>query len=293
LHFGSLVAALVSFLRARQAGGKWLLRIEDLDPPRQPPEAVDQILTALRAHHLEWDEQVTFQGQRTPLYHDAVQVLAESGLLYECTCSRSAILEAGAREVDPELGPIYPGTCKSRPRIPGSPAALRIRVPPLKVSYSDLLQGYQVQHLSEESGDFVIRRKDGLHAYNLAVVVDDAAQGVTEVVRGTDLLSQTPRQIYLQQSLGLSIPRYLHFPVAVSESGQKLSKQSGACAVRPGLASENLAAALEFLGLDPPLELAREPAPVVLEWGLRHFDPMTLAGVLSKPVPIMGGLSDD
>lgn len=293
LHFGSLIAALFGFLRARQLGGRWLLRIEDLDPPRQPEGAVGQILETLQAYGLDWDGPVTYQSRRTSLYDDAMRILAASKLIYPCTCSRSNILDAGAREFDPELGPVYPGTCRSGPGFPDQPAARRIRAPDLEISFSDGLQGRRTQNLAQQSGDFIIRRKDGLYAYNLAVVVDDAMQGITEVARGTDLLSQTPRQIYLQRSLELPTPEYLHFPVAVSSQGQKLSKQTGAGGVRSDRVGENLVAALEFLGLEPPSELASESGRVILDWGLSNFDPSPLAGVLSKPAPIMGGLGAD
>lgn len=289
LHFGSLVAALFSYLRARQAGGRWLVRIEDLDPPRQPADSVRQILAALTAHGLVWDEPLTFQSQRSRMYDQAIDALRLAGLTYQCTCSRSDIQQAGAIEAEPGMGSVYPGTCRARRLAPDEAGATRVRVPDEEISFEDALQGEVRQALLTQSGDFIIRRRDGLYSYNLAVAVDDAEQGITEVARGTDLLMQTPRQIFLQRALGAPQPRYLHFPVAVDRLGQKLSKQTGALPLDPAKAGRNLILALTFLGAEVPPGLANAPAANLLEWATGQFDPVLLAGQRAKPAPLTGG----
>ena len=231
LHFGSLVAAVASFLDARAAGGRWLVRIEDVDTTRTVPGAADDILRTLRALGLEWDGEVAVQSERTARYEAALQRLRALGLTYACKCSRKELADSGLQGVD---GTIYPGTCREL-RLPFGPhLAERFRAP-------------------GDVGDFVLKRRDGLHAYQLAVVVDDADQGVTDVVRGADLLWSTPRQAALQRALGLATPRYLHVPVATNERGEKLSKQTRAPAIDPARAAEALAGALAFLG-QPPAE---------------------------------------
>jgi len=284
---------LFSYLRARQAGGRWLVRIEDLDPPRQAADSVQQILNALTAHGLVWDEPITFQSQRSEMYDQAIDHLRLAGLTYRCTCSRSDILQAGAIEAKPGMGAVYPGTCRARGIGPGEIAATRVRVTEEEITFTDALQGQVCLSLHAQSGDFVIRRRDGLYAYNLAVAVDDAEQGITEVARGTDLLLQTPRQIFLQRSLGLPQPQYLHFPVAVDASGQKLSKQSGAPPLDPGKAGMNLAMALVFLGMDVPPTLVSAPVAQLLDWSTGNFDPVLLSGQLARPASLTGGHTPD
>lgn len=252
LHFGSLVAAAASWLDARAAGGRWLVRIEDLDRPRVQPGAADEILRTLEALGLRWDGEVLRQSRREALYRDALERLRAH--TYWCGCSRREIADSslglavdGAR--------IYPGTCRAGLAADRRARALRVRVPEGVVRFFDRVQGEQAQQLARDVGDFVLYRADGLFAYQLAVVVDDAAQGVTDVVRGADLLDSTARQIHLQRLLGVPTPRYLHVPVAVNARGEKLSKQTGAPPVDPRRPAETLAAALAFLGQPPAATL--------------------------------------
>jgi glutamyl-Q tRNA(Asp) synthetase len=261
LHFGSLVAALASWLDARRAGGQWLLRMEDLDRPRVVPGAADGILRQLEALGLAWDGAVLHQSARLDLYEDALRRLAPR--TYPCGCTRKE-LEDSALAIDGSR--IYPGTCRVS-LAPGKTArALRLRTDDAPIRFVDRVQGDIAQSVESEVGDFVLRRADGLHAYQLAVVVDDAAQGVTDVVRGADLLDSTARQIFLQRALGAPTPRYLHVPVATNEAGEKLSKQTAAAAVGPA----DVPAALRFLGM--PAAPALSPLEL-LGWATAHWDP--------------------
>lgn len=268
LHFGSLVAAVGSYLRARRAGGRWLLRIEDLDPPRESPEAAAQILRALERYGMGWDGEVVYQSRRHGAYEAALEHLGEQGAVYACDCSRRT-LRASAR-MGP-YGPVYPGTCARRPRPPPGRHALRVRTDDRPVAFVDALQGARRQRLRSEVGDYVVRRADGLHAYQLAVVIDDAWQGITEVVRGADLLDSTARQIHLQRLLALPTPGYLHLPVAVDAAGEKLSKQTGAAPLPERGRAAMLVRALRFLGQDCPRDLARATPARVWEWALEHW----------------------
>ncbi len=228
LHPGSLVAALASWLDARAHGGVWIVRIEDIDPPREVAGASADILATLARFGLESDEAVLFQSERSAVYQAALERLIAVGAVYGCACSRREIeLEAARLGLAPG---IYPGTCRGGTR-GRPPRALRLRVPATAVAFVDRAVGRYQQALATEVGDFVVRRADGLWAYQLAVVVDDAAQGITHVVRGADLLDNTPRQIHLQRTLGVPTPAYLHLPVLTNERGEKLSKQTGARAL--------------------------------------------------------------
>ncbi|MFP4243857.1 MAG: tRNA glutamyl-Q(34) synthetase GluQRS [Ectothiorhodospira sp.] len=249
LHAGSLVAAVASWLDARAHGGIWRVRIEDLDPPREAPGAADAILRTLEAHALHWDGEVLFQHTRQGAYGVAMETLRSRGQAYDCGCTRREIAAVAAR--GPE-GPVYPGTCRGGLSPGKTPRALRVRTHDTPIVFTDRLQGALSHRLETETGDFVIRRADGLTAYQLAVVVDDAHQGVTHVVRGVDLIRSTPRQIHLQRLLGLPTPTYLHHPVILDTDGRKLSKQTHAPPVDDAHPAENLAAALAFLGLPPP-----------------------------------------
>ncbi len=260
LHFGSLVAAAASWLDARAAGGQWLVRIEDLDAPRVQRGAAEEILERLRALRLYWDGEPQYQSSRLPLYEKALLRLRAH--TYACACSRREIADSSLG-LAADGAQIYPGTCRSG--IAGGRAArsLRVRTGADDIRFLDRLQGEQEQSLEKEVGDFIVWREPGQFAYQLAVVVDDAEQGVTDVVRGADLLDSTPRQIWLQRLLGYREPRYLHVPVAVNEAGEKLSKQTGAA---PADASM-WRAALAFLGQpqnDDPAEAARawDPARI-------------------------------
>jgi glutamyl-Q tRNA(Asp) synthetase len=261
LHFGSLVAGLASWLDAKCAGGRWLLRMEDLDRPRVMPGAGDQILRQLEEIGLAWDGPVVHQSARLELYEDAIRKI--SAHTYPCACTRKE-LEDSALAIDGSR--IYPGTCRNG-LTPGKTArALRVRTDDEAVVFTDRVQGRISQAVESEVGDFVLRRADGLHAYQLAVVVDDAAQGVTDVVRGADLLDSTARQIFLQRLLGATTPRYLHVPVATNAAGEKLSKQTAAAAAGP----DEVPAALRFLGLQPPSGIA--PGEL-LAWAAEHWEP--------------------
>ncbi len=268
LHFGSLVAALASCLDARAAGGEWLVRMEDVDRSREVPGAADQILRALEAFGFEWDGPVMYQQHRDEAYGAALERLLAAGHAFPCACTRRE-LETGAPP-GPQ-GRIYPGTCREG-LPPGREArAVRVRVDGAAVRFEDRLLGPQGQDLAAEVGDFVVRRGDGLFAYQLAVVVDDAAQGITDVVRGSDLLGSTPRQIHLQRLLGLPTPRYLHLPVAVDARGVKLSKQTGAPPVDARQPLPALCAALRFLGHAPPREACTGSLNDFWRWAIGHW----------------------
>ncbi|MGE5640602.1 MAG: tRNA glutamyl-Q(34) synthetase GluQRS [Clostridia bacterium] len=241
LHFGSLVAALAGWLDARAAGGKWLVRIEDLDGPRVVPGAAEQILETLALLGLHWDGEPVFQSRRLSLYENALSKIRDK--TYWCGCSRSEIADSSVG-VAADGARIYPGTCRDGMKPGATRRALRFRAPAETVRFDDRVQGEHEEDVAHEVGDFVLQRADGTIAYQLAVVVDDAAQGVTDVVRGADLLGSTARQIVLQRALALPRPRYLHVPAAVNAAGEKLSKQTGA----PAAGISMLEHALAFLG---------------------------------------------
>jgi glutamyl-Q tRNA(Asp) synthetase len=279
LHHGSLLAALGSYLRARSLGGHWLLRIEDLDTPRVVAGAADTMLRTLEHFGFEWDGPVLWQSQRTARYASAIDALVAQDSVYPCSCSRRE-LAAAARvsDVDANDEPYYPGNCRNGPRRAGVALALRFRAADRDLSFTDGLQGACRHNVGREAGDFVVRRRDGLHAYQLAVVVDDAEQGITEVVRGCDLLSSTPRQLLLQEALGLRRPDYLHLPLLVEADGRKLAKSRHSVAVSAADASVQLHSVLSWLGQAPPAELAQAMPSEVLSWGIRNWDLTPLQG---------------
>lgn len=272
LHFGSLVAALASWLDARAAGGRWLVRMEDLDPPREVAGAQAAILKTLESYGLQWDGEVVHQSLRHDAYQQVIDRLLAQGLAYACTCSR--------KQLEPYQG-IYPGTCRNAGHATQD-AAIRLRVPELLYRFQDRVQGAYSQHLGRESGDFVIRRRDGLYAYQLAVVLDDASQGVTDIVRGADLLDSTPRHLYLQELLGLSQPRYLHVPLIIQPDGHKLGKSYRSPPLDPDQAAALLVRALRALGQRPEADLADGSVEDVLLWGVAHWDSSAIA-----PVPTL------
>lgn len=248
LHFGSLVAALGSCLDARSNNGVWLLRMEDIDPPREKPGAADSILATLERFGFEWDEAVLYQSSRIEAYIEAANHLVADGLAYRCSCSRKEIQASGLKGSE---GTIYPGTCRSGFDASRDVKTLRVVTCAEETSFSDQVHNLFKQNLQQDVGDFVVRRADGLYAYQLAVVVDDAFQNITHVVRGSDLLLSTPRQVYLQQLLGLPLPKYAHLPLVMGEDGKKLSKQNMAWPVDETHPVETLLKAAEFLGQIP------------------------------------------
>lgn len=282
LHFGSLITALGSYLCARHVGGEWRLRIEDLDPPRELVGAADAILRTLETHGLEWDGSVLYQSRRAEAYEAALARLWAGGWLYECSCTRSDIARFARQG---PFGPIYPGRCRQGPRSRRKPYALRVLTHPRDIAFDDRLQGTQVQCLTETAGDFVVRRADGLYAYQLAVVVDDATQGITDIVRGADLLDSTPRQIHLQQLLGYPTASYLHLPVAVNAAGEKLSKQTHAPPLDSQQAGDNLWQALCFLSQQPPPELRRASPRELLAWAVSEWRVTAVAPRRSITLP--------
>jgi glutamyl-Q tRNA(Asp) synthetase len=262
LHFGSLLAAAGSWIFARAAGGRWLLRIEDLDRPRVVPGSADELMAALERYGLEWDGTPMWQSQRTAAYESALARLRESGQVYDCGCSRADLQRApSAAAGDPADDRIYPGTCRHGIPEGRVPRAVRFRVPHGVISFDDLVCGSVAEEVAKSTGDFVVRRADGLFAYQLAVVVDDAEQGVTQVVRGADLLTSTPRQIALQRALSLSTPQYGHLPLIVTTGGAKLGKRDGALPL-PTLDEARVRAtlldALRILGVDAEGDSPRE-----------------------------------
>ncbi len=326
LHFGSLVAAVGSYLDAKHHHGTWLVRMEDLDTPRCVPGAADDILRTLEAFGLHSDEPVIYQSRRTAAYDETLHQLQASGAVYPCCCTRKEIADSALNGIE---GPVYPGTCRH-----GIPAgregrAWRVRtdIPsrhsgagrnpaiqnafdlnPLdsglrrnddllsmggEIEFDDALQGRIAQHLESEIGDFVVKRADGLFAYQLAVVVDDAFQGITHIVRGADLLASTPRQIHLQRLLGFPSPHYMHLPVAVNEAGEKLSKQTLAAPVDGSQAVATLLRVLEFLRQRPPANLAGSDVRTVLDWAIQNWDATKLRGVQTLPasaIPAQAGI---
>ena len=273
LHFGSLVAALASYLDARSVGGRWLMRMEDLDPPREEPGAQAAILKALESYGFEWDGEVVRQSDRHDAYAEVLNRLFNQGLAYACTCSR--------KQLEPYHG-IYPGFCRNAGHNTKD-AAIRLRVPELEYHFIDRVQGEYRQHLGREVGDFVIRRRDGLYAYQLAVVLDDAWQGITDIVRGADLLDSTPRQLYLQELLGLPQPRYLHIPLITQPDGHKLGKSYRSPPLTEDQATPLLLRALRALGHNPGAELAYATPREVLNWGIAHWDAMLIPRTLNLP----------
>ena len=283
LHYGSLVAALASWLDARAAGGRWLVRIEDLDQPRSRAEMSDAILRQLEGFALEWDGPVVYQSSRLDRYEAALATLQRGGHTYWCGCTRKEIEDSATRfdGAGPTPNRVYPGTCRNGIRPGGKARAVRVRTDREAIHFVDRAHGEISQALEREVGDFVVCRADGVHAYQLAVVVDDAEQGVTDVVRGADLLASTPRQMLLQRLLGYATPRYLHLPVAVDAAGVKLSKQSGAKALPAARPADALRAALEFLGLGgaPAAERPRD----ILLWARERWSVHRLPAAQAAP----------
>jgi glutamyl-Q tRNA(Asp) synthetase len=268
LHFGSLVAAVASCLEARRAGGEWLVRIEDLDPPREAAGAADDILRTLERSGFEWDGEPVYQSRRHEAYAEALERLRLGGALYACACTRREIADSSLEGVE---GPVYPGTCRDGPLAGRRARAWRVVTGDEPLAFDDAWQGRIERHLGRDYGDFVVRRADGFFAYQLAVVVDDAEQGVTHVVRGADLLESTPRQIHLQRLLALPTPSYAHLPVVVNERGEKLSKQTFAAPLDDRAPGKALWQALAYLGQDPPRDLHGAPPAELWRWARANW----------------------
>lgn len=266
LHLGSLVAALASFLDARANDGLWLLRVEDLDPPRESKQAAAQILSTLEILGLHWDGPTLWQSDRLESYECALIELQAKNLIFECVCNRA------------KASGVYKGYCRNKVHSGTAATSRRLKVADQTIRFDDLFQGEYAQNLAKEVGDFVVKRKDGLFAYQLAVVVDDAFQAVTHVIRGHDLLSSTTRQIFLQQVLGFDTPHYGHHPVVVNDDGNKLSKQTHAAPVDVGAPQLALLQALTLLRQSPPRQLAASGVFDIISWATSHWDPTRLVG---------------
>jgi glutamyl-Q tRNA(Asp) synthetase len=269
LHFGSLVAAVGSYLQARSQDGEWLVRMEDLDPPREMAGAADDILRTLERYGFEWDGPMLYQSSRHEAYRHHIEELRHTGLAYPCHCSRKAITEHQTR-----LGGnpwVYPGLCRGKTSHSAN-HAIRVNTENSgEIRFHDAIQGENIQHIEQEVGDFVIHRADGLYAYQLAVVIDDAEQVITEIMRGSDLLDSTARQIFLQQQFGFDTPDYIHLPVAVNSDGEKLSKQTHAPPINRETPIPALWQALEFLGQSPLPELKESDLESLWKWAVQNW----------------------
>jgi glutamyl-Q tRNA(Asp) synthetase len=285
LHLGSLLAAVASFLAARQRAGQWLVRIEDIDPLREMPGAASEILRVLDRYDLHWDGSVLYQSTRLEAYRQAADSLIADGLAYYCACSRAEIRQANLTQAADSR---YPGTCRDRGLAPGN-TAIRVRAPARAVSFVDLAQGAQLQSIDADSGDYVIFRRDGLPAYHLAVVVDDAFQSVTDIVRGSDLLGCTAQHLHLQSLLQLDSPRYTHVPVLIDSLGQKLSKQTGAAPVATEQADAVAFRILRCLGFAPPADLRGARPETLWSWAASRWDASRYGGQLEMPVSASDG----
>jgi len=276
LHFGSLVSALASYLDAHRHRGQWLVRMEDLDPPREQPGAAAAILQSLEDHGLQWDGSVAYQSQRLELYAEYLARLNREGFTYPCDCTRQDLAK---------MGGIYNGRCRTRKVDTSHPHALRLKLYDLpgahsdRLIFNDLIQGPQQQNLRSEAGDQILKRKDGLFAYQLAVVVDDIEQQISHIIRGSDLLEVTARQIFLYQLLQANVPQFGHVTLVTHSSGQKLSKQNFAPSLISATAGINLWHALAFLGQNPPTELLKAQPQELLEWGKYHWQLRNIHGL--------------
>lgn len=281
LHMGSLLAALASFLDARSQQGKWLIRIEDLDPPREQAGATDSILRSLEAHGLLHDGDICFQSQRHERYLEVLEQLLKLDAIFPCQCSRQKLAVNKG---------IHNGRCHSgKVELPSPGWAWRAAIQAINLQFEDGLKGSQEQALAEEVGDFVLLRKDGLFAYQLAVVVDDIDFNISHIVRGEDLLDSTARQIYLYKLLNRDSIKYFHLPLIMNSQGQKLSKQNHAPAIQSKQASENIYYCLQLLGQKPKAELKGAPCEELLQWGIDHWN----LGNIPDSLPEQASLSDD
>lgn len=271
LHLGSLYTALAGFLDARKHNGQWLLRIDDLDTPRNVFGAVESIIHDLESFGLHWDQQIFYQSQSLHHYHSGIDQLLNGQQLYPCTCTRKSLAEATLN--NPHT---YPGFCRNKRIAQNEPHALRIKTYDATLSFHDQLQGDVSQDLSKDPGDFIVKRKDRIIAYQFAVVIDDFQQHITRVVRGYDLLDSTPRQLFIQQLLSYSSPEYMHVPVIVDQHGTKLSKQTHAEAVNTEKPAETLFLLLTLLKQNPPDNLRKATVADILDWAVAHWNPQKL-----------------
>ena len=272
LHFGSLVAALASYLDAHANNGQWLVRMEDIDPPREQPGAASLILKTLETYGMYWHGSVLYQSDRTGIYQIILDDMLAKGQLYPCTCTRKKL--AGNNGV-------YPGYCRNKTTIPDELFSLRLKCPAKEFSFDDRIQGRQTFSLGK-LGDFILKRKDGLYAYQLAVCADDEFQNVTHIVRGFDLIDSTPRQLHLQNVLGYRHPVYAHIPVITLADGNKLSKQNHAPAIPVDEPRPALVQALKALGMSPDKDLQSSSIEDILKWGISHWQ--------LKAIPAKGGI---
>jgi glutamyl-Q tRNA(Asp) synthetase len=284
LHFGSLVAALGSALDARCRGGRWLVRIEDADTPRAVPGIAEGMLATLERFGFEWDGEILWQSRRAGIYAAALERLKTGGHVFPCACSRRDLAEVPDSALARDGSQRYPGTCRDGLPPGATPRAWRVRAGEI-IRFEDAVQGLQEENLVRDVGDYVVFRADGMFAYQLAVVVDDAEQGVTHVVRGADLLGSTARQIHLQTLLGLPIPAYAHLPAATNAAGEKLSKQTLARAIDEDSPSRMLTAALGFLGQSPPDKLNGASVREVWAWALGNWEMARVPRVLQWCAP--------
>jgi len=284
LHFGSLLAAVASYLQARSQSGAWLLRIDDIDPPREISGAADDIIATLDSHGFEWDEPILWQSRRLDYYRSRTNSLLADDLAFRCTCSRQDVRASGNHG---RSGPIYPGNCRNKQltSIDAPAAAIRARAGGGHVRFEDAARGAQERLAQRDYGDFIVQRRDGLPAYNMASVADDAAQGITEVVRGVDLLESTAIQIRLQQMLNYPTPAYMHLPLALNSAGQKLSKQNSALSVSTLDRSYNILNCLSFLEQNPPAELKGAGLAKVWDWGIQNWDRTALIALGDQEAP--------
>lgn len=276
LHFGSLLAALASFLDARAHEGEWLLRIEDLDPPREQPGVKEQFPLLLETYGLYWDGELSLQSERLEFYAPVLQELLDSQNAYRCSCSRKEIVQRCENLV-------YDQHCLMHPPEADANTAIRIKSNGTLISFRDIIQGPHAYNLTS-TGDFVVFRRDGFYSYQLAVTIDDYLQGITHIVRGSDLLDETAKQIHLQQLLGYPTPAYAHIPVATNSEGQKLSKQTFAPALDTTDPIPVLFKALQFLDQEPPRELLYASRDELLEWAITNWDIRKIKPTLSKPL---------
>ena len=277
VRFGTLVAAVGSYLQAKTSNGDWLLRIDDVDTTRKVEGSDVAIIRTLEAFGFQWSGEILYQTQMIDAYEAALDKLIEQSLVFPCLCSRKQLHESGA-------GNIYPVTCRLRKLPEAEEHSLRLIAEDVTITFNDIVMGKQSQNIKSECGDFIIKRRDGLFAYQLAVVVDDALQGVTEVVRGTDLLDSTPRQIYLQQLLGYPTPRYCHLPLAVDAAGSKISKSEGKSKIEIAHREELLISSLDFLGQQVPGALSGSGIDDIWRWAMDNWDVTRVP--TSKTIPL-------